>query len=135
MALTMAFTGELTVVTCWCGTNHAVPADLREFQLREHRGGRQYSVYCPLGHKYYISGEPEYKKLARQLQQERQQHDQTRAELQTTRHERNSERAAKSRLKKRICAGVCPCCKRSFQNLRRHMSTKHPEFSKETTKK
>jgi hypothetical protein len=24
---------------------------------------------------------------------------------------------------------VCPCCNRSFQNLRRHMATKHPEFN------
>ena len=26
--------------------------------------------------------------------------------------------------------GVCPCCKRSFTNLRRHMNTKHPNFSR-----
>jgi hypothetical protein len=23
---------------------------------------------------------------------------------------------------------VCPCCQRSFQNLSRHMKTKHPEY-------
>ena len=28
---------------------------------------------------------------------------------------------------KRIHKGVCPCCNRSFTNLKRHMETKHPE--------
>jgi hypothetical protein len=31
----------------------------------------------------------------------------------------------------RIGNGVCPCCNRSFTNLRRHMTTKHPEYPKE----
>lgn len=30
--------------------------------------------------------------------------------------------------KERIANGVCPCCKRSFENLRRHMATKHPHY-------
>ena len=29
----------------------------------------------------------------------------------------------------RIKNGVCPCCKRHFTNLERHMHTKHPEFA------
>lgn len=33
-----------------------------------------------------------------------------------------------SRLQKRVGNGVCPCCSRSFTNLKRHMTTKHPEF-------
>lgn len=27
----------------------------------------------------------------------------------------------------RVQRGVCPCCKRSFSNLARHMEKKHPE--------
>lgn len=30
-------------------------------------------------------------------------------------------------LQKRINAGVCPCCNRTFQNLARHMATKHKD--------
>lgn len=37
------------------------------------------------------------------------------------------EKLARKRLKKRVMAGVCPCCSRSFENLRRHMQTKHPK--------
>lgn len=32
----------------------------------------------------------------------------------------------------RVGKGVCPCCKRSFTNLRRHMTTKHPDVAKVT---
>ena len=30
---------------------------------------------------------------------------------------------------KRVHNGVCPCCNRSFQNLQKHMKTKHPEIA------
>lgn len=41
----------------------------------------------------------------------------------------NKEQASKARLKKRVKNGVCPCCTRSFTNLRRHISTKHPDYA------
>ena len=31
-----------------------------------------------------------------------------------------------TKLCKRVAAGVCPCCNRTFANLARHMATKHP---------
>jgi len=37
-------------------------------------------------------------------------------------------KAAAARLQKRVANGVCPCCTRSFANLRRHMETTHPEY-------
>lgn len=40
----------------------------------------------------------------------------------------NAHKGKVTEIKNRIHNGVCPCCKRSFQNLRRHMSTKHPDF-------
>lgn len=56
--LTMEFTDRLTVVTCWCGINHAVPANLRSFQERQHRDGEDViSIYCPLGHEHRPSGQ------------------------------------------------------------------------------
>lgn len=33
-----------------------------------------------------------------------------------------------TRLKNRAAHGVCPCCNRTFQQLARHMSAKHPDF-------
>lgn len=40
------------------------------------------------------------------------------------------EKAAAKRTATRIHAGVCPCCNRTFQNLARHMASKHPEGMK-----
>jgi hypothetical protein len=43
--------------------------------------------------------------------------------------EASIERDKLARLRKRAKHGVCPCCKRTFQQLARHMKQKHPEFS------
>lgn len=43
----------------------------------------------------------------------------------------HSTRATKghlTRLKKRVAAGVCPCCNRTFKDLSRHMAGQHPEY-------
>lgn len=34
---------------------------------------------------------------------------------------------------KRVHRGVCPCCNRTFQNLKRHMEQKHPTEAKKVS--
>lgn len=34
-----------------------------------------------------------------------------------------------TKVKKRIAAGVCPCCRRTFQNLASHMKGQHPGYA------
>jgi len=129
--------GQLVVMRCWCGIQHAVPASLRTEQLRQHNDGKNVmGVYCPLGHTHVPAGEREVDRLQQRLQAEkrileaeREEHAQTRAELDHTEHRRRAEKAAKTRLKKRAAAGVCPCCNRTFENLARHMQSKHPDFA------
>lgn len=118
-----------TLVTeqCWCGIWHAVPKSLVDNQRRQFQDGeKQTSIHCPIGHGWVIKGESEASKLQRRLTREESRHDQTRAELRETEARRRAEKAAKTRIKNRVAAGVCPCCKRCFQNLGRHMTTKHP---------
>jgi len=43
-------------------------------------------------------------------------------------------KAALTRMTNRIAFGVCPCCHRHFDNLQRHIATKHPEFLKDSDK-
>ena len=33
-----------------------------------------------------------------------------------------------TKIKNRVGNGACPCCRRSFTNLQRHMASKHPSF-------
>lgn len=48
-----------------------------------------------------------------------------------TEYQRRAQKGQNTRLKKRIAAGVCPCCNRSFANLREHMAGQHPDFTGE----
>lgn len=133
---TLTYSGELQIETCWCGMKHAVPVELARLQKRRRDDGlKQDGFYCPIGHKWIYDGESQTAVLERQLQRERANHDQTLAELSDARQERDhnenrrrAEKAAKTKLKKRIAAGVCPCCNRTFQNLARHIAGQHPEF-------
>jgi len=36
-----------------------------------------------------------------------------------------------TRIKRRVGKGSCPCCKRHFTNLEKHMASKHPEYHAE----
>jgi hypothetical protein len=126
---TLTYEGELTVLTCWCGTRHAVPSELRRFQLRQHDNGENVtSIYCPLGHTHVPSGRS--KAVA-----EREKREQLERQLANRDEDLRAERAAHAatkvqatKLRKRAEAGACPCCNRSFVQLARHIKTKHPEF-------
>lgn len=122
--------GQLVVVRCWCGVQHAVPHSLRAEQLRQFNDGGHnvQGIYCPLGHQHRPVGVTEAERLNRRLQQTQAAHDQTKARLRDAENRRRAEKAAKTRLKNRIANGVCPCCHRPFVNLRRHMDKKHPDY-------
>ena len=112
---------------CNCGVAFAVPAD---FQVKRRSDRR--SFYCPNGHSqsYTHSVDQKARKdaeeraelLSRELS--REQGLRRIAEQEATRQLR-----AKRRLEKRIASGVCPCCNRTFQDLARHMDTKHKGFA------
>lgn len=84
--------------------------------------GEGASWWCPTcGDCRVFKGESEETKLKRQLHA---------AEGRANRFEAESTRASQrlDKLRARVKNGVCPCCNRSFENLRRHIETKHPEF-------
>lgn len=107
---------------CACGVRFAIPTTLRE-QLREtHR-----TFYCPNGHGQSYSGKTKAERLAEELEQTKRalvQAENARLALDRTLYH---EVQAHTRLKKRIDAGVCPCCNRTFANLARHMKTQHQQ--------
>jgi hypothetical protein len=119
MPETLRYTGQLTVVTCWCGTRHAIPEELYDLQTRQKRDGDVFTpIYCPLGHKWFLGGKSRADDLEKQLVVERARHDQTLAELDGERknHNRTSDglsatKGVVTRTKNRIANGVCPCCK------------------------
>lgn len=129
MTTTIAYSGQLVVSTCWCGIRHAVPRELQDMQQRQHRDGRpQTDIYCPLGHAYEIAGEGEVARLQRELEQQRARAGRLAAARDQAEASARAYKGAATRARKRAAAAVCPCCKRSFVQLRRHMATKHPDY-------
>jgi hypothetical protein len=64
---------------------------------------------------------------ARELAAEKQRKDAALARANAAEQARLKAERKTKRIEKRIHAGVCPCCNRTFQNLARHMNTKHPD--------
>ena len=44
------------------------------------------------------------------------------------RKSRDAIKGVVTRIKKRVGNGICPCCQKSFQNLKEHMTSKHPHY-------
>jgi len=103
----------LTEIDCGqCGATYAINERYRA-HCAEH-GRTWHCPYCQTAWGY-VKGA---------LQAEKERHLATLARL-------NEANAARSKLEqqlKRVKSGVCPCCKRSFAQLQRHMKTKHPGF-------
>jgi len=119
-----------TVLVCFesCGTCGKCGCPMAfESHFLEQRRNDGSTFYCPNGHPRAFR-ESELAKAQKLLETERKWRMQER-ELRDAAERR--EAAAKgqvTKLKNRVGNGVCPCCNRSFTNLRRHMGTKHPEY-------
>ncbi len=135
MTQNFPFTGNLVLeFCCACGIPFGIEAD-RQRRLRDNPGS---TFYCTSGHAMHYAGKSKADQLAEQLSRERQRI----AEMEDTIAFVENQRALAARqaaaakgqvtkLKRRAAAGVCPCCNRSFENLSRHMKSKHPTFAAE----
>lgn len=120
-------------ISCYkCGVVFGIEASHNNRLLRE--GG---DFHCPNGHiqRYTetacVRAEKAAKRAQELLESERRMHEYTKRDLATTEARRRSEKAAKTKIKNRIAHGVCPCCRRTFQNLAAHMKGQHPDFAHE----
>jgi len=90
--------------------------------------------YCPAGHGQWFPGKTDEKRIEELKAQLATKDDLLRSTQLANHKFYRLQRAAEGRtraLKRRIAAGVCICCKRTFSNLARHMKTKHPTFTSE----
>lgn len=122
MSFTQVTTFEVETC-CNCSVQFAMPTQLRDRRLRDHK-----DFWCPNGHSQRYIGKTE-----EQLQRERAERAERVAanRAEDLRIERISHASTKGKLtktRKRIANGVCPCCHRSFVNVKRHMESQHPEF-------
>jgi len=104
-----------------CGVEVFMPA-----WLVKHRREDKATFYCFNGHSQSFR-ESENDRLKREIAEKQRQLDSANARATVAENSARAHKGKVTEIQNRIANGVCPCCKRSFQNLRRHMATKHPE--------
>jgi hypothetical protein len=125
---------DFVEVQCWkCDVRYCMTRTLND---RRQRDGEAF--FCPNGHSA-VYRDSDMDKLRRERDRLKQQIVERDDEIAAERGRREAaERSAAAhkgiatRLKVRAAGGVCPCCTRSFENLRRHIALKHPGFGKPT---
>lgn len=107
-----------------CGVAFTVPQIVADRQAEV--GGYH---HCPNGHSQgWAKDGSENAKLTRERDRLKQQNARLEMEAAAAKRETEAERAKVQRLARRAKAGSCPCCKRTFSNMTRHMRLKHPDF-------
>lgn len=118
--LTLTAKSELITETCFsCGVLFALTEDFRKQRLRDRK-----NFYCPNGHDQHYVGETDADRLRKAQARETALRDQLDASV----RDAEQVRQALLRDRQRFVNGVCPCCNRSFENVRRHMSNQHPDY-------
>ena len=113
-------------VCCNCGTLFALSATMEQELRRNHE-----TFYCPAGHpQHYAVKSREQILRAKVAEQEQSIAYLEREEAHRTR-QLAATRGVNTKIRKRISVGVCPCCNRSFQDIKRHMTAKHPDYGKD----
>jgi len=129
--MSTTFTEFVTLERCTCGKCGGVFALNQDVLTYARANAGHY--HCPYCETEWGWSKSEAQKLREQLEQ-------TQRELREANCRAINERAARESVESeniklgrklvRVRKGVCPCCTRSFSNLKRHMETKHPEVSK-----
>jgi DNA repair exonuclease SbcCD ATPase subunit len=117
---------ELTEINCGqCGGTYAINEKYRETKYQ--KGGCWNCPYCRVGWGY--SDNNENSKLKRALEQEKKRKEWAQQQAANAERALAAQKGVNTKLKKRVAAGVCPCCNRTFKQLSAHMAKKHPEFA------
>jgi phage/plasmid primase-like uncharacterized protein len=109
---------------CNCGVLFALTADLKQHRLDDHQ-----TFYCPNGHPQSYVGKTDAEKLREARTEIERIKAETRAKLQAEQDQRAAAERELHRHRQRARGGVCPCCKRSFVQLARHIKVKHPTLA------
>jgi DNA repair exonuclease SbcCD ATPase subunit len=126
MPATMTYSETLTVTSCWCGIRLAIPDNLYRYLQKSDKN----HCYCPLGHTFVFSNtlEEQLEQAREHARKAREREGATYSLLKEEERSHAATRGHLTRAKKQVHRaehGVCPHCNRSFQNLTRHMETKH----------
>lgn len=122
----MGYAAQVTVMLsdtscCTCGIQFAVPDRWLAGKRASGAG-----FYCPNGHDL-VFGQTTEKKLRAELERKERALEMERNRREAAERQASAARGQVTKLKNRVNAGVCPHCNRTFQQLARHMKSKHAE--------
>lgn len=108
---------------CNCGMAFAMTTDFQKRRLKDRK-----SFYCPSGHGQHYTGRSEAQKLRAELRRANNRADEMQQQAAKEGQRAASISRSYKRVRDRVKNGVCPCCNRTFDNLARHMKTKHEDY-------
>lgn len=118
---------DLRIMTCpTCGITYGIPQTMQSNAAS--RGEGKILWFCPNGHQLGYHGPSEADQERQRADRERNRADANRDLLSHTERRLAAQKGATTKAKKRHAAGVCPCCSRSFKQLRRHMASQHADY-------
>lgn len=112
-----------------CGILYAAPKHWWDARRQDKK-----SIFCPNGHQasYHQTTEDQLRQklAAAAAEAERQRQVREAAEARAGKAEQSLAQVTKAhrKMRERVMNGVCPCCTRSFANLREHMKSEHADF-------
>ena len=113
---------------CTCGITFGL-LDSWDDRLRE----SHQTFYCPNGHSQSYRGENEAEKLRKELEEAQRHLEWQRNVAKNARIQQTRAQNKLKRITKRLNAGVCPHCNRTFKQLAAHMHNKHHDLVHEQT--
>jgi hypothetical protein len=120
MATTLKMEVTFETLCCSsCGLTYGVPETYKTNLRESHQ-----TFYCPNGHSQWFPGKSEAEKLRDELKRKEQELSDRVIEKISVQNQLDEA----NRKLKRVHKGTCPCCKRSFTNLKLHMKIKHPDL-------
>lgn len=122
MSTEVQITASLIIEDCCiCGAAIALSPSQKPLLRKNHT-----TFYCPNGHHNYWPQETEEERLRKELSLTQERVNRLRAEADGLLTALAKTKKEKTALVKRIGAGVCPHCHRTFQQVARHIASKHP---------
>ncbi|KKM54229.1 hypothetical protein LCGC14_1553590 [marine sediment metagenome] len=109
-----------------CGVAFGMTDAMYRERIRDHK-----DFWCPNGHRQCFLGETEETRLRRQRDLARASQVRARRERDSARRSAAAQKGQVTRIKRRVARGICPCCRRSFVDLKRHMEGQHPGWEAE----
>ena len=122
---TMTYTTELTTTSCGeCAAPFALPASIHRKCKNDGR-----MMWCPTCGSSLTYSKTQNEVLQLALDAARRRVADQERQLEAVERSRAAMRGQVTKIKNRVARGICPCCNRSFENLTRHMATKHPDYA------